>query len=153
MIGPVVVAFQLARTLCCLYAMLFGGKPERIMGFLMQMAVLATWSAAALAPADYHEVEVSFLLIDGLLLAAIARLLLRANRYWPLWMFAIHAGSTATHLVKLLNSALLPVVYHVAASFSSIPMMVLIAIAAVRHRHRLQRFGADEPWSDPTPAQ
>ena len=144
-----VITFQVLHTLCCGYALIWGGKPERIAGILLFSAAVAT--VLIEAPFDrfnYRDVELATLLVDTALLAALAALALRANRYWPLWMTALHANAVATHLVKFANPSLLPSVYHIAAAIMAIPMATILVIATYRHQTRMVRNGIDAPWSD-----
>lgn len=144
-----VFTFQILHALCCAYAVIWGGRPERVAGILLFTAALATVLVEVpFRYLNYRDMEAATLLIDASLLVALAALALKANRYWPLWITALHANAVATHLVKFVNPTLLPTVYHVAASTMAIPMAVILVVATARHQARMKRIGTDAPWSD-----
>lgn len=127
------------------YAVIKGGAPERILGWMLLIAFLASIAIGNRAVAT---VAVATLMIDATLLAAMIALALKANRYWTLWVAGIHATTVATHLIKALNPALLPQVYSIAAAISSFPILCVLTVATFRHSERVRRFGTDPSWSD-----
>jgi len=144
-----VFIFQLLHTLCCAYALIWGGKPERLAGAMLFTAAMATVLVEISSHYfNYRDVELATLLIDAALLAGLVSLALKANRYWPIWISALHASTVTTHLVKFMNPVLLPTVYHIAAAVMAIPMAMLLVVAAYRHQQRMKLSGTDSPWSD-----
>lgn len=147
----VILAFNLFLLLTSGYAIWKGGKPERWAGAAFLLAAAATLLMNLPRQAHFQSLEVEVLVIDAALLALLIFLALRANRYWPLWMVAIHASTVAVHFAKLVNPSLVWPLYATAAQISSIPMQLLIAWATMRHQRRLRSFGSDRPWSGSSP--
>lgn len=149
--GPVLfmilIVFNLLLLAACGYALLRGGRPEQTVAAMLLAAALATFLVHM--PRDLHfwNAEIETLGIDVALLAGLGWVALRANRFWPLWMFAIHASAVAVHLSKLIDPTLLAGVYAIAATVSSFPMMALLVAGAARHRRRMKRTGSDMPWN------
>ncbi|HEX8639684.1 MAG TPA: hypothetical protein VF704_00865 [Allosphingosinicella sp.] len=143
-----VAAFNALLLVTCGYAIWQGGKPEQWTAAALLTAAAATLLVHLPRSAHFRSLETEVLLVDLALLALLVAVALKANRYWPLWLSAIHAGTVAVHLAKLANPSLVWPVYAYAASASSIPMQLMLFWAAVRHRRRLARFGSDPPWTD-----
>lgn len=144
----IVVAFNILLLITCGYAIWKGGRPEQWAGAGLLVAAAATLLVHLPRTAHFRDIETEVLLVDLALLALLVGLALKANRYWPLWVSAIHASAVAVHLAKLANPALVWPVYAFAASVSSIPVQIILLWATIRHRKRLARFGSDAPWSD-----
>ena len=85
--------------LCCLYAMLRGGPPERIGAAIFATAYILSLIAASSGGARYEWVEVGVFAVDVAMLLALLALALRANRFWTLWVAAFQIIGTAGHAV------------------------------------------------------
>jgi hypothetical protein len=143
----IVLAFNLFLIATCGYAISRGGPPERWAGVALLVAAACT-ILVHMPRTDTHfrSLEAGLIVIDGALLAALAAIAIRANRYWPLWMTAIHATAVAVHIAKAVNPSIVWPIYATAASVSSIPIQILLAWGTFRHRRRLERNGTDPPW-------
>ena len=145
-----VILFNAFLIVACGYAFWAGGAPERWTAAVFVIAAAATFVAPfwdALRP--FRQVEPLLLLVDVLMLAALMWVALQANRYWPLYVTALHIITIAIHGVKALQPHLVPWMYAGASGKIAYPMLVLLAIGALRHRSRLARFGSDRDWSFP----
>jgi hypothetical protein len=133
--------------LCCLYALLKGGPPERIGAAIFAAAYILSLIAAANGGARYEWVEVGVFAVDVAMLLALLALALRANRFWTLWVTALQIIGTAGHAVKLADPELVRSGYAIALALWSYPMWLLLVIGTWNHRRRLARNGADPSWS------
>lgn len=143
-----IVFFNVLLAAVCGYAVWVGGAPERWTAFLFVAAAAATYLAPfynALRP--FAQVEPMLLSIDLLMLLALMGIAMRADRYWPLYVSALHLITIAIHGVKAFQPTLVPWMYAGASSKIAYPMLVLLAIGAWRHRDRIARFGSDPDWS------
>jgi hypothetical protein len=141
-----VLFFNFLLLAVCGYAAIRGGAPERIVAGLFFAAALATIGVQQMR-AEFSDTEVGTLIVDALLLVALFAVSLQANRYWPLWVTAIHTLAVAVHGVKIAEPSLLPAIYSRAAALSSLPVLLLLAVGTFRHRLRLNANGIDPSWN------
>ncbi|MBO9711912.1 hypothetical protein [Sphingomonas sp.] len=141
-----VIFFNLLLLGVCGYAGLRGGAPERIVAALLFGSAVATVVVQQMH-AQFEDTEVGTLVVDALLLAGLVAVALQANRYWPIWMTAIHTIAVAVHGAKIAVPSLLPMIYSVAAALSAFPILALLAIGTWRHRRRLNESGIDPSWN------
>lgn len=98
------LTFNAALALVCAFAMIFGGKPERI-GAAINFAasglttVLRTWGLASPLPID-----VIILVIDMAVATGFFWLAVRTTRFWPIWAF----GFSIANLVASMAGPVLP---------------------------------------------
>ena len=143
----VVVAFNLLLLVTSGYAIWKGGKPEQWAGAaLLTAAALTLLTNLLNEVGPFHNMEPVVMLVDIGLLAALVALALKANRYWPIWITAIHASAVAIHFAKLANPALVWPLYAFAASVSSVPIQIILLWATIRHQRRMKLYGIDTPW-------
>lgn len=144
---PNYVIFDVLFLACCIYAIWWGGAPERIGAAIYLMGVLFTQVAASGAAARFSSVEVGILVVDVAMLLALLVLTVCAERFWPIWVTALHAISTAVHAVKLADPEVIRWAYAFALAFWSYPMLALLAWGTWNHQKRLAKFGVDKSWS------
>lgn len=131
----------------CWFAFRHGGVPERIVaiGFL-----LAASASSMLAFADrpaFRSVDGALLSIDLALLAGLVVVALFANRFWPIWVSALHLLAIAVHGVRAYDPSLVPWMYAAAISKIAYPMLALLVAGTERHRRRTSSHGIDPDWS------
>lgn len=80
----------------------------------------------------YAELATGDMLIDIAVLAAFATIALHSNRFWPLWVTGLQLTTMIAHLLKLIDPDLLPVAYAAAARLWSYPILLVIAVGALR---------------------
>ncbi|MDP1025966.1 hypothetical protein Q5H91_01965 [Sphingomonas sp. KR1UV-12] len=130
----------------------FGGGPERAVATILLAATAATW-AVAIAGRGYYDrqfhggLELGILAVDAALVVALTGVALLADRFWPLWMTAIHAFGLIGHVAKALAPDILPNVYQAAHGFSAYPGLILLIVATHWHRRRMREEGGDRSWS------
>ncbi|WP_188449565.1 hypothetical protein [Sphingomonas psychrolutea] len=124
-------------------ALAMGGAAERTAALLQLIALVVSRVLGWLSPNNYGAVLIQLWAVDTGLLIALYVLAFRANRFWPLWLVGLQTQSVIVHLLKLIDLHLLPVGYFAVVNLTAWPMITLTAIASVRHRHRLKRYGID----------
>lgn len=139
--------FYAMVALCCGYAWIRGGPPER-WGAAIFLAAGGLTQAALSAPGvRFNDVEVGVLIVDCAMLVALAVLAVRAERFWPLWVTALQLIGIAAHAIKASNPEGLRLAYSLALSMWGYPMLLSLAAGTWFHQRRLVRFGADRSWS------
>jgi hypothetical protein len=133
--------------LCWIYALRWGGSPERIGATALVVGSVLTLVAAVSSTTEYGSVEIGVFLVDVATLVAFLALALRAERYWTLWIAALQLIGTAGHAVKLMDPNVIPRAYAFVTVFWSYPMLLLIMLGTYRHQQRLKMFGVDKSWS------
>ncbi len=126
--------------LCWGYALLKGGRPERIgttiiaVGSVFSVAFVPRWVARA------EAIESGILLVDLACLAAFILLAMRANRFWPIWVSALVGLSVLGHLARWYDGFEISMrVYAMSLAIWSYPMLALIAIGTFNHHRRAAR--------------
>lgn len=142
-----IAIFLVLMALCCGYALLRGGAPERVAAGLQIGAFAITILVHRLFEGSAFRVaSIGTATIDAALLAALTVLAWRSTRFWPLWVAGWQLAAIVAHLAKLLDPAMLPAGYAIQAQIWAYPMLVATAAGAWRHRARLAAGDADPPW-------
>ena len=141
-----VLLYLALLVLCCLYALVRGGAPERWGVAALIASIVASHFAPASGPTRFQTIEWGVMAVDAALLAAIVVIAVRAQRYWPLWMAAILVDTVITHLL-MLSPKVIPWSYSVMIAAWSYPNPVILAVGAWRHRARVRMYGADSAWN------
>jgi hypothetical protein len=139
-----ILVFNLLLIAACGYAGIVGGAPERWTAAIFLVAAFASY----VAPYErFREVELALLAIDVVTLIALVSVAVRADRYWPLYVSALQLLTLGIHGVKAYQPALVHWMYGGASGKIAYPMLVLLAVGALRHRRRLVATGIDPDWS------
>ena len=142
-----VIFFNIVLFGACAYALAAGGAPERWTAAVFLVGAAMTFALPFQPNVSYHSVHLMILAVDCGVLLGLVGIALRADRFWPLYVSALHLVTIAIHGVKALQPDLVPWMYAGASAKIAYPMLVLLAIGALRHRHLLARFGSDRDWS------
>ncbi len=133
--------------LCCSYALVRGGAPERVAAGLMVAAFVAGIPThLVLRAAGYRSADLATAAIDVALLGAIVVLAWRSTRYWPLWMAAWQLAAVVAHAAKLLDPSMQATGYAIQAQIWAYPMVAAAAIGTWRHRRRREAGYPDPAW-------
>jgi hypothetical protein len=129
------------------YALLRGGAPERLVALGWTVAVLAT----ILLPFDpqraFHQVDIARAAVDVAVLLWFIAIACFANRFWPMWLAALHLIGVGFHAVKAYQPELLPSIYAVAVGKIGYPILLIMVVGVMRHQERLRRHGRYRDWS------
>ncbi|MES3151872.1 hypothetical protein [Sphingomonas faeni] len=134
------------------YAIFRGGAPERLTGLALLLAAGSTGLIQQNIPVLFAGLEVGVMLVDLILLAVMIVITLKADRFWPAWVTALHGLGTGAHLARALSPDVIRLVYAVLSAAWSYPIVLLLVIGTVRHSRRIRAHGWDLDWSrqDPT---
>ena len=150
MFDPIMIRilfFNLLLLGSCGYAILRGGAPERITGWLLIAATVLTPLAARGLATRYVQAELGIFIVDVALLTALTIVALKADRLWPMILAAMQLDTTAVHILKLVDADMIRITYALMIAAWSYPMLFILAVGTMRHRRRLARFGEDRAWS------
>ena len=139
--------FYIILAVCCLYAAIWGGAPERIGSVIFVSAAILTTAALSAPAARWGAVEIRAFAVDIAMLFALFALAIFAERLWPLWVTALQLIGAAGHAVKLVDAEVIREAYAFAMAFWSYPMLSLLVFGTWNHQRRLARFGVDKSWS------
>lgn len=129
-------------TLCWIYALLRGGKPEQIGATIMIFGTAVTPFAFSEAGTRFGSIEIGVLLVDLAVFAGFAIIALRSDRFWPIWATACVGLGLLGHLGRWCAGAdISRVAYWLTLAFWSYPPLALVAIGTFKH-HRRKRSGA-----------
>jgi len=132
---------------CCLYAFVAGGAPERLGAAAYALACIASPFAFSPLPVQYRSVETGVFIVDVFVFVAFTVLALRANRFWPIWVSALLGLGVLAHLARWTGPSSVPWAYQFIMSIWSYPILAILVIGTFNHRRRLARSGADQSWS------
>ncbi|WP_404373718.1 hypothetical protein AB5I39_08575 [Sphingomonas sp. MMS24-J45] len=141
----ILAAFLAFWLFVCGYALWRGGAPERAAAAVFLLAFPAS-RVAFLTGWHFHGLAVGVLLVDLAMLLPLVWIALRANRQWPIPMAAMQMLGLAGHFLKLAEPSMLPLLYWLGRIAWAYPMLVLLALATLRHVNRERRLGAEPPW-------
>lgn len=118
-------------TLCtCAIAALKGGRDGRIAAAMIMVAVLLTAIAEALN-LSWRSVNLGVMMVDTLLLVGLIALMLKSNRYWPIWMAAAQSLTVGTHIGTMIVSRFNPNIYAALATGASIICLACMAMGVL----------------------
>jgi len=104
-----------------------GGRPEREGAAVAVIGSFLTPAAVSLASNGYGSAQLGILSVDLAMLAAFLFILLRYDRFWPIWASGFHLVGVATHLAKLSFPDILPQAYWTVQGMWAYPIMLAIA--------------------------
>src|SRR6185312_14934812 len=143
-----VILFNLLFGCCLLYALKFGGGPERAVVLAEAAALFLTITAIHFLPqaADFSGLARALALIDLGLLAALAGIALRANRLWTIVLAGLQLSTVLVHVSKALVPALPAASYAIFEQLWAWPVLLTTAIGTQRHRARVRKCGEEQDW-------
>ena len=141
------IVFWGLTALCCGYALLRGGAPERIGAAIIILGSALTVALGSAWAHRFEHVETGIVAVDVAVLLGFVLLAVFSDRFWPLWVSALQAIVVLTHLARALEPNLMPWAYGVALAIGVYPMLLLVALGTWRHRKRMATGAADPSWS------
>ncbi len=134
--------FRILLVLVVLYALVRGGRDERIVALLCIVGAAATIGVISPLQHRFDDVELGVLLIDGSLFLGFLAVALRSSRFWPLWVAGLQLTTIVGHGLKGVDTSLFPTAYAAAINLWSYPIILILAIGTWR-RYRYTDGAAD----------
>jgi hypothetical protein len=124
------VFYDLILVLSCSLAFLKGGTTERRVAWMAIAASVASFIVSVEGKQVWSEVHSGPILIDFLMLAGLAVIALRTDRFWPLWATAFQLVAVSTHVAMAVSPDVVPRAYALALGFWAYPILFLMAAAS-----------------------
>lgn len=118
------------------FAAIFGGRDGQRFAVLFLGSVVLT--IAAQLAGSWHGTQYWLMAVDGLFFLGLAWLMLRSQRYWPIWAAASQFMSVLTHVVTLLLQTFSDRIYEGLSTVWVIPLMLFTIIGIEldrKHNH------------------
>ena len=131
----------------CWFAFRHGGRPERLVAAAFLLAAIVSSVLAFSARPAFRSVDGALLSVDLALLAGLVAVAMFANRFWPIWISALHLLAITVHGVRAYDPTLVPWMYAAAISKIAYPMLAVLIVGTERHRRRRWSYGCDPDWS------
>ena len=117
----------------CLYAMSFGGGPERCGAAILLLGSGLT-IAVEQAPGFWQGERTELVVIDLVLLLAFTIIALLSRRFWPLWATGFHLDAVATHFLVTIEPHGILQAYALVQGWWAYPMLLAMTLGTMRHR-------------------
>jgi hypothetical protein len=136
------IIFWIVLLASCGYALWRGRKYERMAALVFIAATVLSIVLRSPLNGRYSGIEISDLVIDSGVLAAVLAIALVSDRFWPLWAAGLQLIDSMSHMLKAIQPGLLPAVYGAAERFWSYPILIILLVGAWRqHRRTLADTG------------
>ena len=140
--------FCAMQAVVAFYAIWKGGSPERRAAMMQVVAFLATMASYSISDYRFLKLESGAFAIDAALLVALYWLALKSNRVWPMVMTALQLSTIFVHVARAADGGMSAWAYAFLLKIWGYAMVLLLGVAVLRHRQRLQKSGVDEAWSE-----
>lgn len=122
--------------LVCAYALWRGNRDAKIVAAVCLLASLATVAVQTPIPTRFSLVDSSLVVVDELAFAGFVVAALISDRFWPLWVAGLQLTSVTSHLLRMLDTDILPRAYAAAERFWVYPIFLLIVVGTWRQQQR-----------------
>jgi hypothetical protein len=130
-----------------LYALWRGGPPERFAAKIIIVWMMVDLSYHLIfGPSGFVEVDPAHLLIDGLEMAALIFLALRANRVWPVWAAAAQVMTFSAHIVALIDEGGMRRAYWAMMQLPLYIQLLALVCGVAFHARRFRQIGHYRSW-------
>jgi len=123
----------------CGYALFRGRTEARIVAAVFLVGNFATLALRSHLASEYSSVEPAVFIVDLICFAFFTYAALISDRFWPLWVSGLQLTTSFGHVLKLIDSSLLPFAYAAALRFWSYPILIILAVGVWRSQRRLRR--------------
>ena len=122
--------------LVCGYALWRGHRDERVIAAICLIASVLSLLSLTSWTDRYSGLEMRLLTVDLLTLVLFVIVALQSNRFWPLWIAGLQLTTSMGHLMKAMESDLMPVAYGAALRMWSYPILLILAVGTWRAHRR-----------------
>jgi len=133
------IIFDLLLFAACGYALWRGRADARIVAIAFVVGNFATYALRTEVGGGYSSLETGIFIVDIACLAAFTYAALISDRFWPLWVSGLQLTTSFGHIMKAIDSDLLPFAYAAALRFWSYPILIVLAAGVWRSQRRLSR--------------
>ena len=130
-----------------LFALWRGGRDERIVAAVCLIGSIISQLVAAPISERFQNVELGVLVVDLMVLGGFLAVALRSYRFWPLWVAGLQLTTILGHILKGLDTALIPQAYGAALTFWGYPILAVLLIGTWRSQQRSRRDHRDSACS------
>jgi hypothetical protein len=123
----------------CGYAVIRGRTDARIVAGAFFIGNFATYALRSQLSGGYSSLETGVFAVDVLCLLAFTYAALISDRFWPLWVSGLQLTTSFGHVLKAIDSQLLPLAYAASLRFWGYPILIILAVGVWRHQRRLRR--------------
>jgi hypothetical protein len=131
-----VLIYRLLMYGICAYALLRGKTEARIVASVCLVANFATLTLRSHVVTEYSSVEAAVFVVDILCFLLFTYAALISDRFWPLWISGLQLTTSFGHVLKALDSQLVPLAYAAALRFWAYPILIILAIGTWRSQRR-----------------
>jgi hypothetical protein len=122
------LGFWLLLLASAFFAWRRGGKAERMGSAIMVAGAALSMAAVAELANRFHSAEIGLFFVDLAVLAAFWALMLRSNRYWPIWASAFQLAGIMTHFAAFVTPHLLPASYAILQGLWAYPIIIVMLL-------------------------
>lgn len=120
----------------CGYAWYRGRADARIAAAVIFIGSFLTFALRSHWAASYSSLEGGIFAVDVLALLGFVYVAMSSDRFWPLWVSGLQLTTTMGHVMKAIQSDLLPLAYAAALRFWAYPILIIIAVGTWRSQQR-----------------
>jgi hypothetical protein len=133
------ILFALILIGCCLYAIAYGGTPERHVAYMLLAAAIATALVAYGLPQPRGSVRWPVMLVDFALVAGLMHVAFTADRWWPMVVTALQLITAVAHPALELAQQTAPRAYMIAIFLSGFLIPPVLALGTFLNRRRIDQ--------------
>lgn len=123
----------------CGYALWRGRVDARIVATAFFVGNFATFALRSELSGGYSSLETGIFAVDLACLLAFTYAALISDRFWPLWVSGLQLTTSFGHVMKAIDSQLLPLAYAASLRFWGYPILIILAVGVWRSQRRLRR--------------
>ena len=122
-----------------IFVMWRGGRDERIVAAVCSIGYVMTLIVIAPVNERFQNVEIGLLAVDLMVLGGFLAVALRSCRFWPLWVTGLQVTTILGHILKGMDTALIPQAYGAALTFWGYPILAILLFGTWRSYRRQLR--------------
>jgi hypothetical protein len=123
----------------CGYAFWRGKTEARIVASAFFVGSFATIAIRSHSSGSYSSLEMGVFVIDVACFLVFTYSALISDRFWPLWVSGLQLTTSFGHIMKVLDTHLLPMAYAAALRFWGYPILIILAVGVWRSQRRVGR--------------
>ena len=141
-----VAVFNGVLLLTILYALYRGRAPERWTAAIFACAVASEPLVHLFTPLIYSKMDPGHFVIDVVAWLGFFTIAIRAERFWPLCLVALHTITLMSHIAKFMDVSIVPRAYFIMQIATAYPSVIALAVGTYQHQRRLKANGTDPSW-------